>query len=183
MNPTEEFFDDLRQEYSIDPAFARLRGTTEPVWFRHSGLVEKPDVLFVAAKPDLLVNRLHVQMVTKAGMVGLTGVTFLYKFPAYMNGKEKHASEEYAKREVAFLQPKVLVALGNEALAFCLRWEDKDKIPPVSVCHGQRFATPRGKPVIAGLPPTIAFHEKRIWLAYEAAAYALKSLEEVEFVG
>lgn len=178
-------FTDIHDEFMVDPALARpRRGPTYPVFYSPDPEAKPLDVevLFIAFQPERVDTNIHNKMLEKYGLMGRSGTTYLSKYPGYLTGPERAASAEYAKREVQALNPKVLVAMGNEPMRFCLRWEKADTIPPVSVCHGERFETPRGKPVIAALPPLLVFHQTRVALAYDAAAFTLRSLGATEFV-
>lgn len=174
------FFDEIKEEFLIDPSLARpRRGPTYPAFYRGE---EDAQVLFIVDQPEKVHGTIHNEMLEKSGLHSVsTAMTFLGKYPGYLMPHERAASAEYAKREVQHVQPKVLVAMGALPLAFCLRWEDLKAIPPVSVCHGRRFETPRGKPVIAALPPNQAFAMSRVFVAYEAAVFTLKHLDALEF--
>lgn len=166
----------LMRHYSIDPGFAHMHDTGEmPVYDR---LIRDPDpdVCFVGEAPGRTEQRTGEPFVGQSGRVlrellasielsrDDIYITNVVKYrPVDEAGKnrppspaEVQASLPFLRRELNIINPKVLCPLG----AFALRAVLPDA-PPVSVAHGCRYTSRRGRTVVALYHPAVALYQPK----------------------
>ncbi len=170
---------EFQEAFSIDPDLVRLRrnhamGKVLGHWKRGP---DTAPILVVAENPEKVDDTIWRQVLDAYDAHEQVALVFMHKYIGYMMPHEKAASLRYTQDEIIDHGPQVFIAAGNPSL----RWLVGEDLPNTSQCHGQRFSTARGKPVIASLPVTYAFPQHRIALAFDTALHTLEMLTTGEF--